>query len=147
MKTKKPGKKAVKGTSKKVIITSGKRKRALARAVLTSGKGVVRINKILLETFSPAMIKTRIMEPLMLAGDIARNVNISVNVNGGGIQAQGEASRLAIARGLLEFSSSKELKKTYLDYDKHLLVADVRRNESHKPNDSKPRRKRTKSKR
>jgi len=39
----------------------------------------------------------------------------------------------------------KKLKKQLLSYDRHLLVADVRRKEQRKPNDSKARKARQKS--
>jgi len=128
----------------KIILTTGKRKRAIARASLQAGSGVIRINKQLLSFYTPDLARDRITEPLVLAGDITNGVNIDVNVKGGGWQSQAEASRLAIARALLEHD--KKLKQTFLNYDRHLLVADVRRNEICKPNDSgKPRKKRTKS--
>ncbi|MBI2662999.1 30S ribosomal protein S9 [Candidatus Woesearchaeota archaeon] len=129
----------------KVVHASGTRKRAVARATLKPGKGLIRINKMLLDVYKPVLAKNRIMEPLQLAGDIVSKVDINVNVNGGGWQAQSEATRLAIARGLLEFSGSKDLKQTFLDYDRHLIVADIRTTEPSKPNDSKPRAKRQKS--
>ena len=130
---------------KKVVNTSGKRKQAVARATLKPGKGIVRINSMLLDHYHPALGRYRIQEALQLAGDVAGKVNIAITVFGGGWQSQSEASRLAVARALVEFTGSKELKKTYLDYDKHLLIADVRRKEPHKPNASKPRKKRQKS--
>ena len=68
-----------------------------------------------------------------------------VNVNGGGSESRIEASRLAIARALVEFTKSKELKKSFSSYDKNLLIADTRRKEAYKPGDSKARRKRQKS--
>lgn len=131
----------------KIVHTSGKRKKAIARATLRKGKGVIRINKLLLDHYSPPLAKLRIQEPLMLAGDLAKKVNINVNVQGGGWQAQSEASRLAISRAIIEYSKDANLKKDFLDYDRNLLVADVRRNEPHKPSDSKPRAKRQSSKR
>ncbi|MBI4448055.1 30S ribosomal protein S9 [Candidatus Woesearchaeota archaeon] len=131
--------------SEKIVHTSGKRKRAIARATLKPGKGVVRINSRLLDVYEPEFAKMKIMEPLMLADEQAKKVDIKVNVCGGGWQSQAEASRLAIARGIVEFSGSKALKQQFLEYDKHLLIADVRRNESSKPNDSKPRAARQKS--
>jgi len=130
----------------KVIHTSGKRKKAIARATIKEGKGFIRINKQLLQTFEPKLARMRIMEPLMLAGDdIMQKVNINVNVMGGGWQGQTEAARLAIAKALVEFTKNKQLRQDFLKYDRHLLIADVRVNEPHKPNDSKPRRKRQKS--
>ncbi len=129
----------------KAVHASGKRKRAIARATITPGKGIVRINSLSLEHYQPELTRIKIQEPLILANDLAKKININIVVNGGGSQAQAEASRLAIARGLVEYSKSKELKKTFLDYDRNLLVADTRNKEPCKPNDSKARAKRQKS--
>jgi len=116
----------------KSIHVSGSRKSAVARATLTPGAGTVRINSQLLDTYEPAMSRLKIQEPLLIAGDRAKNVNISVSVRGGGISSQAEAARLVIARALAEYD--KTLQKEFLDYDRMLLVADVRRKETHKPN-------------
>lgn len=129
----------------KIVHISGTRKKAVARATLKVGKGIIRVNSKLLEHYSPKVARMKIMEPLMLAGDVAKKVDINLNVSGGGWAAQADACRLAIAKGLVEFTGSKALRKEFLDYDRHLIVADVRVNEPHKPNDSKPRAKRQKS--
>jgi len=121
----------VKGTMK-TIQSSGKRKSAIARATAWPGKGLVMINKRLVQSVEPEMLRLKIQEPLMLAGDSAKKVNIEVSVRGGGFMGQAEASRLAIARILVQVD--KKLEKTFLDYDRHLLVADVRRREMSKPN-------------
>jgi len=132
--------------TKKTIHEVGTRKKAKARATLHEGKGYIRINKKLLSTIEPELVRIRIQEPLIIAKEYSNKVNINVNVQGGGAQAQVEAARLAIARALLAHSkNNKQLRQDFLDYDRHLLIADVRRNEPHKPNDSKPRAKRTKS--
>jgi len=130
----------------KVISTSGKRKTAVARATLREGKGQVRINSILLDIYSNPLARGKIQEPLILAGDeIVKKVKIDVEVDGGGWLGQAEASRLAIARALVGYTGSKKLERTYLDYDRNLMVADVRFKEQCKPNDSKARAKRSKS--
>jgi len=116
----------------KVIHTSGKRKTAIARATLKQGSGKIRINNELLDSFSNQMTKLKIQEPLILSEDKANKVNINVKVMGGGLISQAEAARLAIARAMSKFD--KKLEKVFLDYDRHLLVADVRRKETHKPN-------------
>lgn len=131
------------------IIASGKRKRSIARAVLSEGNGKIIINKQpyeMLNTFKRLMIK----EPLEIAektlGEKNFNVfNISVEARGGGQESQIEAARLAIARVLVKASNSAELKKAFLAYDRNMLVADTRRKEAYKPNDSKARAKRQKS--
>lgn len=118
----------------KTIVTSGKRKRAIARASIREGKGIVRINHHLIDCYEPRMYRLRLREPLILAGDIVNKVNIDINVVGGGIASQAEASRLAVARALLEYAKSERLKERFLKYDRQLLVADVRRKEPAKPN-------------
>ena len=127
----------------KVIHTKGKRKTAVARATLKAGKGKVTINNQALGNFSSDMIRIRIGEPLVLAGDVVKKINMNVNVSGGGVNGQADAIRLAMARALVEHD--KKLKKVFDDYDRLLLVADVRRKEVCKPNDSKARAKRQKS--
>src|SRR3989338_11296903 len=129
----------------KVVQVSGKRKRAVARARLKEGKGVVRVNALALEGFTPQLAKLMIMEPLVLAGDLSKSVDIEIHVQGGGWHSQAEAIRLVVARALVQHSGSKALKQKFLDYDRHLLVQDSRHTESSKPNDSKPRAKRQKS--
>lgn len=115
----------------KTIHTSGKRKRAIARATLRPGKGRVRINSQMLETYEPEVYRMKIEEPILIAEDIS-GIDIDVNVLGGGINSQAEAARLAIARALVQ--NSKKLEKAFLSYDRNLLIADVRRKEASKPN-------------
>jgi len=116
----------------KAIHTSGKRKRAVARATLRKGKGIVRINSLLIDFYNPKIAMMKVKEPLILAGDLAKGMNIDVNVFGGGVMSQAEAARLAIGRALVLYD--KKLENVFQDYDRHLLVADVRRKESSKPN-------------
>ncbi len=118
----------------KIIHMSGKRKRAIARATLKDEKGNIKINNQMLDILEPKFARMKIMEPLILAGDLAKKIDINVNVTGGGIISQGEAVRLAIARALVEYSKSNSLKDSFLKYDRHLLVADTRRKEASKPN-------------
>ncbi len=132
--------------AKKLFHASGKRKAAIARATVEEGKGQVRINSILLNNYSNLLAREKIKEPLAIAGDeIIKKIKINVDVNGGGWLGQAEASRLAIARALVGYTASKKLEKSFLDYDRGLLVADVRFKETYKPNDSKARAKRQKS--
>lgn len=128
---------------KDVIHTQGKRKLAIARATLTPGKGKVKINGLYLHNFGTELLRLRASEPLMLAGESAQKVNFNINVNGGGVNGQADAIRLAMARALVAYEP--KLKKTFDEYDRLLLVADVRRKETRKPNDSKARAARQKS--
>ena len=57
-----------------------------------------------------------------------------MNVIGGGwLKSQAEAARLAIAKALVEYSKKDSLKNAFLEYDRNLLVADIRRTEQQKP--------------
>ncbi len=132
----------------KKIITSGKRKRAIARAIFTEGTGKITINKRDYKNLQ-MFDKLKIEEPLRIAQNILgkTNFDVAINVRGGGEKSQLESARLALARALVEFSKSKELTEAFMKYDRNLLVADVRRKEAYKPGDSKARRKRQSSKR
>ena len=114
--------------------TSGKRKMAIARAVLRQGTGIVRINNIPIDFIEPKISRLKLKEPLILADDVAGKVDIDVRVAGGGISSQAEASRLAIAKALVNYTKNDKLKEIFLNYDRNLLVADVRRKEAAKPN-------------
>ncbi len=130
----------------KQIMVSGKRKTAIAKALIKAGSGVVRVNKKP-HHHLPYFEKLMIQEPIEIAKEVLGNFNfdIKVEVKGGGQKSQIEAARLAIARGLIKFTKSGELKKKFHAYDKNILVADTRRKETYKPGDSKARRKRQKS--
>ena len=125
------------------IITSGKRKTAVARAVTIEGTGKITINNKPYETLK-FLDKLKIEEPLRIAKNILGNFNfdVSVKAKGGGENGQIEASRLALARAIVAFTKNKDVERAFLDYDRNLLVADVRRKEAYKPGDSKARRKR-----
>ncbi len=132
----------------KRIVTSGKRKSAVARAIIVEGKGDIRINHKDYKTL-PFFEKLRIEEPIRIAKQVLgkTDFDVTIEVHGGGEKGQIEAARLSLARAISEFSKSKDLTETLDNYDRNLLVADVRRKEARKPGDSKARAKRQASKR
>ncbi|MFZ1970810.1 MAG: 30S ribosomal protein S9 [Candidatus Nanoarchaeia archaeon] len=134
--------------SESKMITSGKRKEAIARAVIKEGSGDIRINNKDYKTLQ-FFDKLRIEEPLRITKEVLGKVNFDVTIEtkGGGEKGQIEAARLALARAISEFENSKELTETLESYDRNLLIADVRRKEARKPGDSKARAKRQASKR
>ena len=133
----------------KSIVAVGKRKKSIARASIREGKGVIRINSVPLDLIEPRYKQMRIKEALILAGDLAKGVDISVNVSGGGVWGQADATRTAIANALVQYTKNNELKQLYHDYDRSLLISDARRTEPHKPSRSSagPRRSKQQSKR
>jgi len=118
---------------RKILLTSGKRKTAIARAVVKPGRGRIRINGIPLEIWEPEVARMKIMEPLLLAGkEVWGELDIDVNVSGGGFMGQAEAARMAIARALWKWTKSNRLYKTFINYDRTMLAGDPRQKERKK---------------
>ena len=115
------------------INTSGKHKTAVARATTKPGKGVVRINSVPLSIYDPELARLKIEEPIKLAGDRFKGIDIIVKVHGGGIIGQAMAARTAIARGIVTFLEDEELEHLFREYDRSLLVNDPRRKMPKKP--------------
>ena len=120
----------------KITIVTGKRKTSVARARLIEGTGKITINNISLDIYQPEYARLKIRESLILAGDLTKGVDITVNVRGGGVVSQADAIRQSIAKSMVDFFKNENLKKMYLDYDRNLLVYDSRRTEPHKPSRS-----------
>jgi small subunit ribosomal protein S9 len=117
---------------KKILLVTGKRKTAIARAVFKTGRGKVTMNEFSVSNLSPELARARISEPLTLAGERLNTINIRVKVRGGGIMGQAEAARMAIARGLVEFTRSAELRRLFTGFDRTMLAGDPRRKEPKK---------------
>ncbi len=136
------------GIKRKILTVSGKRKKAIAKATIKEGTGKVILNQKPLEVFNTFQ-SLALKEPLLLAkdvlGDQLFSVDVDIVVHGGGSESQIEAARLALSRSLVAWFKEANLKNTFLKYDRMLLVADTRRKESRKPNDSKARAARQKS--
>lgn len=117
----------------KTVNTSGKRKTAIARATVKEGNGRVFINKVPIEVIEPELIRLKMMEPLMFVSEEDRKkVDIFIKVQGGGFVAQADSIRIAIARGLVAWLESSELRERFIQYERHILVGDSRRKEPKK---------------
>lgn len=117
---------------RKTTAATGKRKTAVARVRITEGEGRVRINNTPIFIYEPLMAREMIMEPVLLAGETAKKVDVHVNVSGGGALAQAEATRMGIAQGLVKHTKSKRLKTTFVEHDRTMLSGDERRKEAKK---------------
>jgi small subunit ribosomal protein S9 len=115
------------------VNTSGKRKTAIARAVVKEGTGKVTVNKIPIALYTPELARLKIEEPLGLVPEKAEKVDIAVNVSGGGVMGQAAAARTAIARGLVQFYKDDELEAVFRAYDRTLIINDDRRKLPKKP--------------
>jgi small subunit ribosomal protein S9 len=116
-----------------VTNTSGKKKTAIARATVSEGDGRVRINSQPVELVDPEMAQLKMLEPFRIASDDLREeVDLDVTIEGGGVMGQADAARTAIARGLVDHTNDAELRDAYMEFDRSLLVNDVRQSESKK---------------
>ncbi|WEK82331.1 MAG: 30S ribosomal protein S9 [Candidatus Phytoplasma pruni] len=81
---------------------TGRRKSSVARIILTSGAGQIKINKRDFTNYVPSQ-ETRLetLKPLKLTNTLEK-YDVVANVHGGGITSQAGAIRLGIARSLLE---------------------------------------------
>ena len=88
----------------------------------------------------PTLARRKALEPVQIAEAMGRlsDVDIVVDVQGGGQMGQVDAIRTAIARGLVKWNrgahkdegDDEELKNEYLRFDRSLLVNDPRRKEA-----------------
>ena len=116
-----------------VTNTSGKKKTAVARATITEGNGRVRVNAQPVELADPELARLKMLEPFRLADDDLRDeVDVDIDVEGGGVMGQADAARTAIARGLVQHTNDAELRDAYMEFDRSLLVNDVRQSEPKK---------------
>jgi len=110
-----------------VVLATGKRKAAVARATVRKGMGRVRFNDRPIELVEPELIRLKVQEPLLMVGDRAKNLDITVQASGGGYVGQASAARTAVARGLITWLKDDQLKEMFKHYDRSLLVNDPRR--------------------
>ena len=82
----------------------GRRKAAVARAIMGEGNGTITINKRPLEVYFPSSILQYIVKQPLATLEAEGKYDIKVNLNGGGYKGQAEALRLAIARALVKIN-------------------------------------------
>jgi small subunit ribosomal protein S9 len=128
-----------------VVLATGKRKAAVARATVRKGTGRVRFNGRPLEIVEPEIIRLKVQEPLLMVGDRARALDITVDAAGGGFVGQASAARTAVARGLLAWLKDDQLTEMFKHYDRSLIVNDPRRKLPKRPGGRGARKRRQKS--
>ena len=70
------------------ILTTGKRKTATARAVTKKGTGKVLINGVPVELYPIELLRYKLIEPLKILGERSNEIDINIEVNGGGNTGQ-----------------------------------------------------------
>ena len=126
------------------VYATGKRKSAIAKVWLESGKGEITINGMTLDAWlgGHEAIKKRVKQPLEVSKQL-ESVNIKATTLGGGYSAQADALRHGISRALVAFDEQfRVILKPY-----GLLTRDARIVERKKYGRRKARRSRQFSKR
>jgi len=115
------------------MVVSGKRKTAMARAIIKPGIGRIRVNRTPIEIYEPQIAREKILEPLLQAGDeVWKQLDMDVKVKGGGYMGQAEAARMAITNALLKWTKSTHLRTVFSEYDRTMIAGDARRKEPKK---------------
>ncbi|MCL4381035.1 MAG: 30S ribosomal protein S9 [Candidatus Marsarchaeota archaeon] len=130
-----PSQKAKKTNAKSItVIATGRRKSAVARASVSNGDGTILINNKNLELIEPKELRSIIMEPFSIsptAAQIQDKVSIKVNVFGGGMSSQAQASRNSISKAMIAFVNNDSIRNEFNDY-RYMIADDPRRVESKK---------------
>ena len=87
-----------------VINALGRRKTAVARIYMKVGDGKITVNKRDYKEYFPTSILHYVVEQPMMLTETLGQYDIKVNLDGGGINGQAEALRLAISRALVEIN-------------------------------------------
>ena len=120
-----------------VISTTGRRKSSIARVIFKQGKGEIKINKKpIKEYFTVNEHLYKAQKPLIIL-ELEKKYDINVNVKGGGINGQAEATSLGIARAIEKSNPDHRLKLK----EEKLLTRDPRKVERKKYGQKKARKK------
>lgn len=84
--------------------STGRRKTSIARVILFSGNGQIKVNNLkLLKYFSSKILRIIIKKPLNKLF-LLNQYNVFINVKGGGFKSQAEAIQLGISRALCKIN-------------------------------------------
>jgi small subunit ribosomal protein S9 len=107
---------------------TGRRKRAVARVFLRPGNGEIKVNGRTFENYFVSEAARAIVRQPLLATETADKFDVMINTNGGGPLGQAGASKLGIARALLDFNAELRAKLKELG----MLTRDAREHERKK---------------
>ena len=114
----------------------GRRKAAVARVILSDGKGKITVNdRDYKEYFGAETLQFVVTQPLVVL-NATDKYDINVNLDGGGVKGQAEALRLGITRALIKLDAEN---KTTLKAN-GFVTRDPREVERKKPGQPKARR-------
>jgi len=111
------------------IQTVGRRKRSVARVLLTPGTGQWKVNgRTMADYFPRPTHQIRLEEPLKVTDNVG-TFDVTVRVRGGGLTGQSDAVRMGLARALVELDEENRAALR----EKGMLTRDPRQVERKKP--------------
>lgn len=111
------------------IVATGRRKTAVSAVRLRPGTGVIDVNGKSFEQYFPLEIQRQvILAPFAKINGKNERYDLLIRINGGGVEAQAIATRLGIARALVEQDAS--LQHDFKDHG--YLTRDSRKKERKK---------------
>ncbi len=88
--------------------TSGRRKTAVARIYMQEGNGNIVVNGREYKEYFPTLPLQYVVNQSFLVTETTGNYDVTATVDGGGINGQAEAVRLAIAKALTELDPERK---------------------------------------
>ena len=94
------------------VQTFGRKKNAVAVALVKKGRGQIRLNGMPIDQITPQELRVKVYEPFLLLGkgdgetqtERWGMMDFKIRVKGGGFTAQIYAIRQAIARGIIAYN-------------------------------------------
>ena len=84
---------------------TGRRKEAVARVFLRPGQGEIHVNDRAFESYFPTEASRAVVRQPLLATETLDKFDVLILAGGGGVSGQADATRLGIARALVEFNA------------------------------------------
>ena len=120
-----------------VTNTSGRRKTSVSRIYLKKGSGKITVNQKDYKTYFPTVtLQYKIQQPFNITDNVDK-YDVTINVTGGGVTGQAEATRLAISKALVELDENQRVPLK----QEGLMTRDSRMVERKKPGQKKARKK------
>ncbi|MCH2459931.1 MAG: 30S ribosomal protein S9 [Gemmatimonadetes bacterium] len=121
--------------SQETIQTVGRRKRSIARVLISQGTGQWTVNGRQMDDYFPRPThQIRVVEPLKVTG-LETSVDVTVRVRGGGLTGQSDAVRMGLARALVQHDEEHRPALR----ERGMLTRDARQVERKKPGQPKAR--------
>ena len=121
--------------SQETIQTVGRRKRSIARVLISQGTGQWTDNGRQMDDYFPRPThQIRVVEPLKVTG-LEASVDVTVRVRGGGLTGQSDAVRMGLARALVQHDEEHRPALR----ERGMLTRDARQVERKKPGQPKAR--------